>query len=128
MDERVRARETALRWAGEGVVRMGWWAWAVAAGHITTAAVWVLAVAWFALCCAVLVRTDLREHRLPNRWTLRLALGGLVGMAGGAALAGGQGGGKRVRQSRHALIVSFRADVCGDGSQGSGWDGRGMLG
>ncbi|MGW5853519.1 prepilin peptidase [Micrococcus antarcticus] len=67
---------------------MGWWAWAVAAGHITTAAVWVLAVAWFALCCAVLVRTDLREHRLPNRWTLRLALGGLVGMAGGAALAG----------------------------------------
>ena len=35
--------------------------------------------------------------------------------AGGAALAGGRGGGKRVRQSRHALIVSFRADVCGDG-------------
>ncbi|MDO5634994.1 MAG: hypothetical protein Q4G34_09025, partial [Micrococcus sp.] len=39
---------------------------------------WLLGHAWAVLCCAVLVVTDLREHRLPNRWTLRLALGGVV--------------------------------------------------
>lgn len=30
----------------------------------------------FAVCAAVLIATDLREHRLPNRWTGALAAGG----------------------------------------------------
>lgn len=30
----------------------------------------------FAVCAVVLIATDLREHRLPNRWTGALAAGG----------------------------------------------------
>ena len=62
------------------------WAWTQ--GAPATAVLWSLGLVWFALCAAVLVRVDLREHRLPNRWTLRLALGGLAAMTGGALLAG----------------------------------------
>ena len=62
------------------------WAWAQ--GLPATAVLWSAGLAWFAVCAAVLVRVDLREHRLPNRWTLRLGLGGLAAMTGGAALAG----------------------------------------
>lgn len=62
------------------------WAWTQ--GWPATAVLWSAGMAWFAVCVAVLVRVDLREHRLPNRWTLRLALGGLLAMTGGAALAG----------------------------------------
>lgn len=62
------------------------WAWGQ--GFTTTAVLWSAGLVWFAVCAAVLVRVDLREHRLPNRWTLRLALGGLVLVAGGAAAAG----------------------------------------
>ena len=32
-----------------------------------------------ALCTLPLVVTDLREHRLPNRWNIALALGGVAG-------------------------------------------------
>ena len=32
-----------------------------------------------ALCTLPLVVTDIREHRLPNRWNLALALGGVTG-------------------------------------------------
>lgn len=67
---------------------MSGWGWAWTAGHAATGVVWSLALAWGVVCSAVLVRTDMREHRLPNRWTLRLALGGLFGMVGGALLAG----------------------------------------
>ena len=62
------------------------WAWTH--GAPATAVLWTLGLAWFAVCSGVLVRTDLREHRLSNRWTLRLALGGLAMMTGGALLAG----------------------------------------
>ena len=62
------------------------WAWTH--GAPATAVLWTLGLAWFAVCSGVLVRTDLREHRLSNRWTLRLALGGLEMMTGGALLAG----------------------------------------
>jgi len=67
---------------------MSGWGWAWTAEHAVTGVLWSLALAWGVVCCAVLVRTDLREHRLPNRWTLRLAAGGLFGMVGGAFLAG----------------------------------------
>lgn len=67
---------------------MTWWGWAWGAGHAVTAGLWAAGLVWGAVCCAVLVRTDLREHRLPNRWTLRLLLGGLAAMAGGALAAG----------------------------------------
>ena len=60
------------------------WAWTH--GAPATAVLWTLGLAWFAVCSGVLVRTDLREHRLSNRWTLRLALGGLAMMTGGALL------------------------------------------
>jgi len=64
------------------------WEWIGAAGAALAGPLRAAALVWFAVCCAVLVRTDLREHRLPNRWTLRLLLGGLVGMAGAALLEG----------------------------------------
>ncbi|MDO4239186.1 A24 family peptidase [Micrococcus sp.] len=67
---------------------MTWWGWAWDAGAWPTIALWGAGLAWFAGCGAVLVRTDLREHRLPNRWTLRLWGGGLAAIGGGAALAG----------------------------------------
>ncbi|REE02337.1 prepilin peptidase [Citricoccus nitrophenolicus] len=35
-------------------------------------------LAVFSVCAAVLTRSDLREHRLPNRWTGTLAAGGAV--------------------------------------------------
>lgn len=67
---------------------MTWWGWAWDAGAWPTLALWGAGLVWFLLCAAVLVRTDLREHRLPNRWTLRLWAGGLAAMGGGAVLAG----------------------------------------
>ncbi|MBB4734610.1 leader peptidase (prepilin peptidase)/N-methyltransferase [Micrococcus cohnii] len=33
---------------------------------------------WGLICCGCLWRWDAREHRLPNRWTGLLALGGFV--------------------------------------------------
>lgn len=36
------------------------------------------AIAWFVVCGTVLFRVDLREHRLPNRWTGLLWLGAVV--------------------------------------------------
>ena len=41
------------------------WAWTH--GAPATAVLWSLGLVWFAVCTGVLVRTDLREHRLPNR-------------------------------------------------------------
>ena len=67
---------------------MTWWQGAWQAGAWGTLALWGVGLVWFAACTAVLVRTDLREHRLPNRWTLRLWAGGLAAMGGGAVLAG----------------------------------------
>lgn len=67
---------------------MSVWVWAWESGRVAALVVWAAALAWAVVCCAVLVRTDLREHRLPNRWTARLALGALIGACGGALLAG----------------------------------------
>ncbi|MDY6055357.1 prepilin peptidase [Micrococcus sp.] len=67
---------------------MSWWGWAVAEQAWASLAMWGVGLVWAVVCLAVLVRTDLREHRLPNRWTGRLALAGVVLMAGGAAAAG----------------------------------------
>lgn len=38
----------------------------------------VASLALFAVCAAVLAVTDVREHRLPNRWTGTLAAGGAL--------------------------------------------------
>ncbi|CAM3696334.1 prepilin peptidase [Micrococcus flavus] len=67
---------------------MTWWGWAWEAGAWPTLVLWGAGLVWFAGCAAVLVRTDLWEHRLPNRWTLRLWAGGLATMGGGAVLGG----------------------------------------
>lgn len=67
---------------------MTWWTGAWEAGERLTAMLWAAGLVWFLLCSVVLARTDLREHRLPNRWTGRLALGGVVAMGGGAVLGG----------------------------------------
>ncbi|MDI3330407.1 MAG: prepilin peptidase [Micrococcus sp.] len=40
----------------------------------------VAALGLFAVCAVVLTVTDLREHRLPNRWTGLLAAGGGVAL------------------------------------------------
>lgn len=47
----------------------------------------VAALGVFVACAAVLTLTDLREHRLPNRWTGRLAAGGLVILGLGALVS-----------------------------------------
>lgn len=67
---------------------MTWWGAEAQAGAWGPVGMWGLGLAWFVVCCTVLVRTDLREHRLPNRWTLRLAVGGFLAMTGGSAVAG----------------------------------------
>lgn len=49
-------------------------------------AVWLAGLGWAGLCAVVLAATDLREHRLPNRWTAALAAGGLLTAAAVAAM------------------------------------------
>lgn len=41
------------------------------------------------VCAVVLIRVDLREHRLPNRWTAALVAGGAVTLWSASALDGG---------------------------------------
>lgn len=41
-----------------------------------------LALLWFIVCATVLIRIDVREHRLPNRWTAGLWLGGVFLLLG----------------------------------------------
>lgn len=48
----------------------------------------IAGLAWAAVCAAVLFATDLREHRLPNRWTGALAVGGVLTAVLVAALSG----------------------------------------
>lgn len=49
-----------------------------------------LAVVHLLVCAVVLTWVDLREHRLPNRWTLALAVGGAVTLWSASALQGGE--------------------------------------
>lgn len=49
---------------------------------------WITGLVWAAVCAAALFVTDLHEHRLPNRWTGALAVGGLLTAAAVAALSG----------------------------------------
>lgn len=49
---------------------------------------WITGLTWAAVCAGVLFVTDLREHRLPNRWTGALAAGGLLTAVTVAALSG----------------------------------------
>lgn len=49
-----------------------------------------LAVVHLLACAVVLTWVDLREHRLPNRWTLALAVGGAVTLWGASILQGGE--------------------------------------
>lgn len=49
---------------------------------------WIAGLVWAAVCAVVLCAADCREHRLPNRWTAALALGGVVTAAAVAALSG----------------------------------------
>ena len=49
-----------------------------------------LAVVHLLVCAVVLTWVDLREHRLPNRWTLALAVGGAVTLWGASILQGGE--------------------------------------
>ncbi|MFC7403089.1 prepilin peptidase [Citricoccus sp. GCM10030269] len=51
---------------------------AARAGNWLLLAAVTAALLLFVLCAVVLVVTDLREHRLPNRWTGLLAGGGAV--------------------------------------------------
>lgn len=70
---------------------MGWnltsggWGTAVAG---TAEIGWITGLVWAAVCACVLFVTDCHEHRLPNRWTGALAVGGLLTAAAVAALAG----------------------------------------
>jgi leader peptidase (prepilin peptidase) / N-methyltransferase len=49
---------------------------------------WSVGLAWAVVCAVVLFVTDLREHRLPNRWTGALAVGGVLTAAAVALLSG----------------------------------------
>ena len=49
-----------------------------------------LALVHLLVCAVVLTWVDLREHRLPNRWTLALAVGGAVTLWGASILQGGE--------------------------------------
>ena len=49
-----------------------------------------LALVHLLVCAVVLTWVDLREHRLPNRWTLALAVGGAVTLWSASALQGGE--------------------------------------
>lgn len=64
---------------------------AVQTGQWWAAVLVLLALVVFGTCAVVLVVADVREHRLPNRWTLRLAAGGMITL-GAAALALGEPG------------------------------------
>lgn len=47
------------------------------------------AVVHFLVCATALTVVDLREHRLPNRWTAALAVGGLATLGAAGLLDGG---------------------------------------
>ena len=49
-------------------------------GEVLWALLLGLALVHLLVCAVVLTWVDLREHRLPNRWTLALALGGAVSL------------------------------------------------
>lgn len=49
---------------------------------------WIAGLAWATVCAVVLVVTDCHEHRLPNRWTGALAVGGTLTAVAVALLSG----------------------------------------
>lgn len=59
-------------------------------GDVLWAVLVGLALVHLLVCAAVLTWVDLREHRLPNRWTLALAVGGAVTLWSASALQGGE--------------------------------------
>lgn len=59
-------------------------------GEVFWALLLGLALVHLLVCAVVLTWVDLREHRLPNRWTLALALGGAVSLWSASALHGGE--------------------------------------
>ena len=73
------------------VVPMGWELTSGGGGNVagTVAQIgWIAGLVWAAVCAVVLFAADCREHRLPNRWTGALALGGALTAAAVAALTG----------------------------------------
>lgn len=57
-------------------------------GHGLLLSALVAALLVFAVCAVPLIATDLREHRLPNRWTGTLAAGGALTLGLGCLAEG----------------------------------------
>lgn len=56
-------------------------------GDLLAAVVAAFGLLWFVICAVPLWVVDAREHRLPNRWTLLLAGGGMLLLGAATLLA-----------------------------------------
>ncbi|WFP17378.1 prepilin peptidase [Citricoccus muralis] len=80
---------------------------------------------WFAVCAVPLWVSDVREHRLPNRWTLLLVVGGVVTLGTATLLAtdGSELAGRALRMVLAGLVyaaVLFVLHLATRGGMGMG--------